>query len=171
MIIKLTNVNLNNLENLKTDILLNRELTNISRSNMYEILFDSQNFGNIFNTVLQKLKEITNENFSVYVKNMWGYIQNTEETKSINFDINFKNQITIPSNYSFIYVVESNITNVYLTKTNGDIELVSLNEGDLLIFKTEDFVNDESIDVNRIVLVGSIAKVVNIQQITKKVII
>ena len=171
MIIKLTNVNLNNLENLKTDILLNRELTNISRSNMYEILFDSQSFGNIFNTVLQKLKEITNENFSVYVKNMWGYIQNTEETKSINFDINFKNQITIPSNYSFIYVVESNITNVYLTKTNGDIELVSLNEGDLLIFKTEDFVNDESIDVNRIVLVGSIAKVVNIQQITKKVII
>jgi hypothetical protein len=138
---------------------------------MYEILFDSQSFGNIFNTVLQKLKEITNENFSVYVKNMWGYIQNTEETKSINFDINFKNQITIPSNYSFIYVVESNITNVHLTKTNGDIELVSLNKGDLLIFKTEDFVNDESIDVNRIVLVGSIAKVVNIQQITKKVII
>jgi hypothetical protein len=171
MIIKLTNVNLNNLENLKTDILLNRELTNISPSNMYEILFDSQSFGNIFNTVLQKLKEITNENFSVYVKNMWGYIQNTEETKSINFDINFKNQITIPSNYSFIYVVESNITNVHLTKTNGDIELVSLNKGDLLIFKTEDFINDESIDVNRIVLVGSIAKVVNIQQITKKVII
>jgi hypothetical protein len=120
---------------------------------------------------LQKLKEITNENFSVYVKNMWGYIQNTEDTKSINFDINFKNQITIPSNYSFIYVVESNITNVHLTKTNGDIELVSLNKGDLLIFKTEDFINDESIDVNRIVLVGSIAKVVNIQQITKKVII
>jgi len=168
MILHLTNINS---ENLKSDIVLNKNLTNISPSNMYEILFDSQNFGDIFNVVLEKLKEITNENFSVYVKNMWGYIQNTEETKSIDFDINFKNQITIPSNYSFIYVVESNTTNIHLTKTNGDIELVSLNEGDLLIFKTEDFVNDESIDVNRIALVGSIANVVNNKQIIKKAIL
>ena len=51
--------------------------------------------------------------------------------------INFKNQITIRSNYSFIYVVESNTTNIHLTKTNKDIELVSLNEGDLLIFPGE----------------------------------
>lgn len=168
MILHLTNINS---QNLKSDIMLNKNLTNISPSNMYEILFDSQNFGDIFNVVLEKLKEITNENFSVYVKNMWGYIQNTEETKSIDFDINFKNQITIPSNYSFIYVVESNTTNIHLTKTNGDIELVSLNEGDLLIFKTEDFVNDESIDVNRIALVGSIANVVNNKQIIKKAIL
>jgi len=166
MILHLTNINS---QNLKSDIMLNKNLTNISPSNMYEILFDSQNFGDIFNVVLEKLKEITNENFSVYVKNMWGYIQNTEETKSIDFDINFKNQITIPSNYSFIYVVESNTTNIHLTKTNGDIELVSLNEGDLLIFKTEDFVNDESIDVNRIALVGSIANITNKKQIIKKV--
>jgi hypothetical protein len=99
---------------------------------------------------------------------MWGYIQNTEETKSIDFNINFKNQIIIPSNYSFIYIVESNTTNIHLKKTNGDIELVTLNEGDLLIFKTEDFVNDESIDVDRIVLVGSIANVVKNKQTIKK---
>ena len=168
MILHLTNINS---QNLKSDIMLNKNLTNTSPSNMYEILFDSQSFDDIFNVVLQKLKEITNENFSVYVKNMWGYIQNTEEKKSIDFDINFKNQITIPSNYSFIYVVESNTTNIHLTKTNGYIELVSLNEGDLLIFKTKDFVNDESIDVNRIVLVGSIANVVNNKQIIKKAIL
>ena len=168
MILHLTNINS---QNLKSDIMLNKNLTNTSPSNMYEILFDSQSFDDIFNVVLQKLKEITNENFSVYVKNMWGYIQNTEEKKSIDFDINFKNQITIPSNYSFIYVVESNTTNIHLTKTNGDIELVSLNERDLLIFKTKDFVNDESIDVNRIVLVGSIANVVNNKQIIKKAIL
>lgn len=168
MILHLTNINS---QNLKSDIMLNKNLTNTSPSNMYEILFDSQSFDDIFNVVLEKLKEITNENFSVYVKNMWGYIQNTEEKKSIDFDINFKNQITIPSNYSFIYVVESNTTNIHLTKTNGYIELVSLNEGDLLIFKTKDFVNDESIDVNRIVLVGSIANVVNNKQIIKKAIL
>jgi hypothetical protein len=156
MILHLTNIVS---ENLKSDIILNKNLTNISPSNMYEILFDSENFDKILNIVLQKITETTNTEFDVYVKNMWGYIQNTEETKSINFNINFKNQIIIPSNYSFIYIVESNTTNIHLKKTNGDIELVTLNEGDLLIFKTEDFVNDESIDVDRIVLVGSIANV------------
>jgi hypothetical protein len=156
MILHLTNIVS---ENLKSDIILNKNLTNISPSNMYEILFDSENFDKILNIVLQKITETTNTEFDVYVKNMWGYIQNTEETKSIDFNINFKNQIIIPSNYSFIYIVESNTTNIHLKKTNGDIELVTLNEGDLLIFKTEDFVNDESIDVDRIVLVGSIANV------------
>lgn len=166
MILHLTNIVS---ENLKSDIILNKNLTNISPSNMYEILFDSENFDKILNIVLQKITETTNTEFDIYVKNMWGYIQNTEEKKSIDFDINFKNQITIPSNYSFIYVVESNTTNVHLTKTNGDIELVSLNEGDLLIFKTEDFINDESIDINRIALVGSIANVVNNKQIKQKI--
>ena len=166
MILHLTNINS---ENLVSDIVLNKNLTNISPSNMYEILFDSENFDKILNIVLQKITKTTNTEFDVYVKNMWGYIQNTEETKSINFDINFKNQITIPSNYSFIYIVESSKTNIHLKKTNGDIELVSLNEGDLLIFKTEDFVNDESIDINRIALVGSIANIVNNRQIIKKI--
>ena len=166
MILHLTNIVS---ENLESDIILNKNLTNISPSNMYEILFDSENFDKILNIVLQKITKTTNTEFDVYVKNMWGYIQNTEETKSINFDINFKNQITIPSNYSFIYIVESNKTNIHLKKTNGDIELVSLNEGDLLIFKTEDFVNDESIDINRIALVGSIANIVNNRQIIKKI--
>jgi|LakMenEpi03Aug12_release.lakeMendotaPanAssembly.Ray.scaffolds.fasta_scaffold1098631_1 hypothetical protein len=165
MILHLTNIVS---ENLKSDIILNKNLTNISPSNMYEILFDSENFDKILNIVLQKITETTNTEFDVYVKNMWGYIQNTEETKSIDFNINFKNQIIIPSNYSFIYIVESNTTNIHLKKTNGDIELVTLNEGDLLIFKTEDFVNDESIDVDRIVLVGSIANVVKNKQTIKK---
>lgn len=171
MIIKLTNVNSNNLDNLTTDIMLNKELTNISPSNMYEILFDCDNFDNIFNIFLEKVKENTNENFDVYVKNMWGYIKNENETKSIDFNINFKNQIIIPSNYSFIYLIKSNNTNIDLKKENGDIETISLNEGDLLIFKTKDFLNDECGDVNRIALLGSIAKITNMEQTTKKVII
>jgi hypothetical protein len=171
MIIKLTNVNSNNLDNLTTDILLNKELTNISPSNMYEILFDCENFDNIFNIFLEKIKENTTDNFDVYVKNMWGYIKNENETKSIDFNINFKNQIIIPSNYSFIYLIKSNTTNIDLKKENGHIETISLNEGDLLIFKTKDFLNDECGGVNRIALLGSIAKITNMEQTTKKVII
>ncbi len=158
MIIKLTNVNSNNLDNLTKDIMLNKELTNVSPTNMYEILFDCENFDNIFNIFLEKVKEYTNDNFDVYIKNMWGYIQTPNENDSMNFNINFKNQITIPSNYSFIYLVKSNVTNINLKKENGHIETISLNEGDLLIFKTKDFLNDECGGVNRIALLGSIAE-------------
>ena len=37
--------------------------------------------------------------------------------------------------------------------------VVTLNEGDLLIFKTEDFINEESTSQSRVALVGSIALV------------
>ncbi len=171
MIIKLTNVNSNNLDNITKDIMLNKELTNISPSNMYEILFDCENFDNIFNIFLEKIKENTTDNFDVHVKNMWGYIKNENETKSIDFNINFKNQIIIPSNYSFIYLIESNTSNIHLKKENGNTEIISLNKGDLLIFKTSDFLNDECTDVNRIALIGSIAKISNTPKITKKVMI
>ena len=76
MILHLTNINSKNLE---SDIILNKNLTNISPSNMYEILFDSESFDEIFNIVLQKLKEFTNQNFDTYVKNIWGYIQNDDD--------------------------------------------------------------------------------------------
>ncbi len=158
MIIKLTNINLNNLESVEADILLNKKLTNVSPSNMYEILFDCESFDSIFNIFLQSVKDYTNDNFDVYIKNMWGYIQTPNENDSINFNINFKNQITIPSNYSFIYLVKSNATNIDLKKENGDVEKILLNEGDLLIFNTKDFLTDVSTDKNRIVLIGSIAE-------------
>jgi hypothetical protein len=169
MITKLTNINSNNLESIVNNIILNKSLTNVSPTNMYEILFDCEIFDNIFNIFLEKIKEHTTDDFEVYVKNMWGYIKNENETKSIDFNINFKNQIIIPSNYSFIYLIESNTSNIHLKKENGNTEIISLNKGDLLIFKTEDFLNDECGDINRIALIGSIAKVTNTQQITKKV--
>jgi len=171
MITKLTNINSIDLKSITNDIILNKNLTNVSPTNMYEILFDCETLNNIFDIFLQKIKEHTNDNFDVYVKNMWGYIQNNKELKPIDFNINFKNQITISSNYSFIYLVESNTTDIDLKKENGNIEMISLKEGDLLIFKTQNFLTDKSIDVNRIALIGSIAKVTNTQQITKKVMI
>jgi len=154
MILHLTNINS---ENLKQDIILNKNLTNSSPSNMYEILFDSESFDEIFNIILQKLKNFTNQNFDTYVKNMWGYIQNDDDF--INFDMAFKDQVSIMPEYSFIYLVNSKNTDVSLKDENNVIEKVNLNEGEILIFKTNSFLNEVSQNKKRIALVGSLVSI------------
>jgi len=171
MITKLTNVNLEKLQDYTADILLNKNLTNASSSNMYEILFDCKNFDEVFDAFLKELRENENEDFEVYVKNMWGYVQSDSETGLIKFNRNFKDQIIIPSKYSFIYAVKMPDTTVHL---NVDEELnrqVTLKEGDLLVFKTEDFIKEESTSKNRIALIGSIALIENSIEPIKKVLI
>jgi hypothetical protein len=149
MILHLTNIVS---ENLESDIILNKNLTKISPSNMYEILFDSESFDEIFNIVLQKLKEFTNQNFDTYVKNMWGYIQNDDDF--INFNMAFKDQVSIIPEYSFIYLVNSKNTDIFLKNENDVIEKISLNEGEILIFKTNSFLNEDSQNKKRIILIG-----------------
>ena len=166
MIIHLTNINS---ENLKQDIILNKDLTNISSSNMYEILFDSESFDEIFNIVLQKLKEFTNQNFDTYVKNMWGYIQNDDDF--INFNMDFKDQVSIRPEYSFIYLINSKNTDVCLKDENDVIEKVKLNEGEILIFKTKNFLNEVSQNKKRIALVGSLVSINENIGLTKKILI
>lgn len=166
MILHLTNINS---ENLKQDIILNKDLTNISSSNMYEILFDSESFDEIFNIVLQKLKEVTNQNFETYVKNMWGYIQNDDDF--INFNMDFKDQVSIRPEYSFIYLINSKNTDVCLKDENDVIEKVKLNEGEILIFKTKNFLNELSQNKKRIALVGSLVSINESMRPIKKILI
>ena len=166
MILHLTNINSKNLE---SDIILNKNLTNISPSSMYEILFDSESFDEIFNIVLQKLKEFTNKNFDTYVKNMWGYIQNDDDF--INFKMNFKDQVSIRPEYSFIYLANSENTDVLLKDENDVVEKINLNEGEILIFKTKNFLNEVSQNKKRIALVGSLVSINENIGLIKKILI
>ena len=166
MTLHLTNINS---ENVKQDIILNKDLTNISSSNMYEILFDSESFDEIFNIVLQKLKEFTNKNFDTYVKNMWGYIQNDDDF--INFKMNFKDQVSIRPEYSFIYLANSENTDVLLKDENDVVEKINLNEGEILIFKTKNFLNEVSQNKKRIALVGSLVSINENIGLIKKILI
>jgi hypothetical protein len=171
MIAHLATFDLTVLKSYKADILLNKDLTNKSYSNMYEILFDCKNFNSTLDSVLENLQKHTDEKFDVYVKNMWGYVQTPKKSDSMNFNIDFKNQVSIPSKYSFIYLIESPETKVHLSVDEELNQQVTLNEGDLLIFKTEDFINEESTSQNRVALVGSIALVRdNIKPIKKALI-
>lgn len=166
MKIKLKNIDLDNLKLYESDILLNKKLTNVSPSNMYEILFYSENFNKVFNIVLEKIKESTNQNFETYVKNMWGYIQNDDDF--INFSMTFKDQVSIMPEYSFIYLVNSETTDIFLKDENDVIEKTNLNEGDILIFKTNSFLSETSQNKKRIILLGSVSPVnENTNQIKK----
>jgi hypothetical protein len=167
MIKKFTDLNLN-LTQLEADVLLNKSLTNVSPTNMYEILFDCDNFDKILNVALEEIKNYTGNDLEVYVKNMWGYVQTTKRNESINFNIDFKNQVSVDSEYSFIYPVKSLETYVHLDDSDELVRQVSLNEGEMLIFKTKNFIKEECTDGNRIALVGSIIPISSIVKTYKK---
>lgn len=157
MILKFENLYTENLQTYKEDILLNKKLTNISDSNMYDILFDSDNFDKIINLVLKKITDNTNEDFSVYVKNMWGYVQTETENQLFNIVHYLKEELSIKPKYSFVFVIESNEMTLQIKNEN-----INMNSGDLIIFSSENFVADKSADKNRIILIGSITN--NLQE-------
>ncbi len=171
MLLHLTTFDLSVLKSYKEDILLNKNLTNKSYCNMYEILFDCKNFTSTLDSVLKNIQEHAKENFDTYVKNMWGYVQDSTRKESINFKRTFKDQLTILPKYSFIYLIDSLETYVHLSVDEELNRQVTLNPGDLLIFETKDFIKDEFTSENRIALVGSIALIGESIEPVKKVLI
>jgi hypothetical protein len=147
--------NSNTLE-LKSDILLNKDITNLSKTNMYDILFGSNTFNEILNEVLKTIENQTLEDFTIIVKNLWGYIQTNDDSNIINIGKKIIDGILPISKYSFILLVESNETKFHLKSINGLVSEVTLNVGEILIFKTENFISDVSNIQNRIALIGSI---------------
>ena len=151
MILKFENLFSESLQSFKEDILLNKNLTNVSESNMYDILFDCQNFDNITNTVLTKIENIIHEDFNVYVKNLWGFIQTEIENKKLQILPYLKDELSIKPKYTFIYVIESIETVLQI-----DNELMNLKNGDLVIFKSEHNFEDRSNNSNKILIIGSL---------------
>ncbi len=171
MLLHLTTFDLSVLKSYKEDIILNKNLTNKSYSNMYEILFDCKNFTSTLDSVLKNIQEHAKENFDTYVKNMWGYVQDSTRKEGIDFKKTFKDQLTILPKYSFIYLVDSLETCIHLSVDRELNRQVILNPGDLLIFETKDFIEDESTSENRIALIGSVALVGDIIEPVKKALI
>ena len=171
MLLHLTTFDLSILKSYKEDIILNKNLTNKSYCNMYEILFDCKNFTSTLDSALKNIREHTKENFDTYVKNMWGYVQDSTRKESIDFKRTFKDQLTILPKYSFIYLVDSLETYIHLSVDQELNKQVILNPGDLLIFETKDFIEDESTSENRIALVGSIALIGDSIEPVKKALI
>jgi hypothetical protein len=151
MLLQLTNIDLENIKSYESDIMLNKSLTNISPTNMYEILFNSENFDKIIDLVLMEIINVTKEDFSVYVKNMWGFVQNELENYQIDKISHLKKELWVKPKYTFMYVVKSFET--ILEFVDKDI---IIKEGDLIIFDNEKFIADKSKDINRVILIGSL---------------
>jgi hypothetical protein len=161
---KITKNNLTELKNYEEDLLSNKKLTNIYTSNCYELLFDNDGLDMLLNDILIELKKTTSKNFDIYIKNMWGFINNENENEVINFNHDFKNGINLKPEFSFIYLIKSERTNIYLKSLQNKIEL---NRGDILIFETNDFLKEEPINKDRMLIFGSISSIENVLKVKK----
>jgi len=95
---------------------------------------------------------------------MWGFINNENENEVINFNHDFKNGINLKPEFSFIYLIKSERTNIYLKSLQNKIEL---NRGDILIFETNDFLKEEPINKDRMLIFGSISSIENVLKVKK----
>lgn len=153
--IEVTDMDLNLIQN---EILLNKKITQVSPSNLYEILYESKNWNKILSIVLNNIKTITGENLDVIVKNLWGYVQTNEEEENIKLDYKkIKDGLKIQPIWSFIFFVNSTHTKISIKNETGLVEEIKLNNSEILLFNTENFISENSEEKNRIALVGSLS--------------
>ncbi len=158
-----TKINIENivdLEKLKLDTNLNVDITINSIQNKYDLLFDSITFDNL-NTLVHNII-FKNKIQDLYIKK----IQVFKHNEKIKFEKNLNNTTKLLSEFSFILLLEGNELNI---KTNNGAQ--NLQIGDLFIFKTLDFLIDDSTIEDRIILLGSYAFNLFNQNNVKKVII
>lgn len=170
MIIKIEKISELDIDMVFNDVILNKKITTKSQTNMYEMLFQSKSISKIFDVVIDILKNETKEEFDVYIKTIWGYIQTTIDNKFIIIDKKIIDGISPMAKYSFIYCAKSDDTIIHLKSINNVIVKTELNSGDLLIFKTDDFVKDECKILDRVLLIGSLTNEIT-PNISKKIII
>lgn len=158
-----TKINIENivdLEKLKLDTNLNVDITINSIQNKYDLLFDSITFDNL-NTLVHNII-FKNKIQDLYIKK----IQVFKHNEKIKFEKNLNNTTKLLSEFSFILLLEGNELKI---KTNNGAQ--NLQIGDLFIFKTLDFLIDDSTIEDRIILLGSYAFNLFNQNNVKKVII
>ena len=97
---------------------------------------------------------------------MWGYIRNDDDL--IRFNIPIKDELSIKPKYSFIYVIDSEETLIYIKNEIGVVEKFTLKIGELLIFETNNFIEEICNDKHRIILIGSITNDLTEYEIEKK---
>jgi hypothetical protein len=143
-------------DNLYNEILLNKKITKVSTTNLYEILINSDELKLITKNVIENIKNTSDENFNVFCKNLWGYIQTSDEPELIKINSLIHDAIFIKPKWSFFYFIETKNTTLQFKIGLKEIELIP-EPNELIIFPTKFFMKDNCIETGRIVLVGSIS--------------
>lgn len=146
---KVESININLIE-LEKDIILAKDAVN-SNTNRYDIIFQSETLTLLENKVVEILAELTKESFDIYVKRFQSYIQTKDKVDVIRMERELKRGLRPTPRYSFILFTQVSNTELIFKTT-----AIKPEPGELIIFATEDFENDNPANYNRIGIIGSI---------------
>lgn len=132
--------------------------------NRYDIIFKCSSINIVVDEFIKNLERHFGGNYEVHVKLIQSYIQTKNVFTPIIFNKVLKREIKPTSDYSFIIFTNPGNTLLKFTSTTQKVK-----KGDLIIFKTEDFVKDISRDLDRIALIGSITNKINNKMINKSI--
>jgi hypothetical protein len=156
-----------NIEVLSNQVLLNKDITKVSPSNLYELLLTSNEIKKIITEVINLLQENTNESFEIFCKNLWGYIQSAENPETINLKSHiYDGGIILKPKWSFIYYLKTK-KSIIKFKNNDEIYP---EVGEIILFSNDVFVNDSSNENDRLCLIGSITNDMDIKIIRNNII-
>lgn len=150
--------------NLERDILSTLD-TIKPNLNRYDIIFESGNINTIISSFINNVEKIFKEDFSVHVKLIQSYIQTVDNPSPILFSKVIKREIKPTAKYSFIFFTDPGDTLLEFSYGN-----VKPSIGDLIIFKSHDFIRDTSTSSDRIALLGSITNEINYKLPNKTII-
>jgi hypothetical protein len=159
------NIDLSDIEN---DIILNSNVVK-TQFGKQVLMIHTDSFLELFKIILSNLSVETGEPFDEYVKSSFTFIETENSGEIIKFNKQLKSDINLISKYSFIYLTKSFNTKILLKLGTTPSE-IEINDGDLLLFKTEDFVSDTSLTPERIGVFGSLANLISNDNLKKTII-
>lgn len=156
------------LTDIENDIRINSNIVKM-QFDKHILMVHSNSFLELFKIVLSNLTILTEEPFNEYVKNSFTFIETENSGKILKFSKQLKSDINLISKYSFIYLTKSFGTKISLN-LNTNPNQVEISDGDLLLFKTEDFLGDTCLSPNRVGICGSITNLISNDNLKKTII-
>ena len=159
------NIDLSDIEN---DIILNSNVVK-TQFGKQVLMIHTDSFLELFKIILSNLSIETGEPFDEYVKSSFTFIETENSGEIIKFNKQLKSDINLISKYSFIYLTKSFNTKILL-KLGTTPNEIEISDGDLLLFKTEDFISDTSLTPERIGVFGSLTNLISNDNLKKTII-
>jgi len=143
------------LKSLEEDIRINSDIV-MMEGTKRNLLVNSKHT-TLFNSILiECLEDFTGEVFNPHVKNIFTIAEKSTE-QVINFSKQILDDIDTVSDYSFVYLIKSCVSEITFQDKK-----IFINVGELVVFNTDYFVSQQAQFYNRVGLYGSITNKVNI---------
>lgn len=138
---------------LEEDIRINSELV-LMEGSKRSFLINSAATTIFLESLIEALEDFTGASFETYVKNIYSF--EDLPTQVIDFPKQILDDIDVISDYSFLYLIKGDETEITFKS-----DKIFIKDGDLVVFKTDEFVEQQSPSNNRIGLFGSVSNKFN----------